>query len=103
MVSFFIGVAQGMPKIEQHTQPSVPFIPYDHIRFHSTAGSKHLLNLLHHTSPAVALIQLPEKGSVCDTAVFDHLSHPVGKGNIRERIQHVRVNQNQLGLPKSTC
>ena len=59
-----------------------------------------MFDLCHDFPPAGPLGQEIEEGGVLNAAVLDDLRHAVGEHAVGEGLQHLRVHEDQLGLPE---
>jgi hypothetical protein len=96
-----IGVAEGVPEIEQHALARVPLVTLHHRGFAGAAGIQHLFDAPHDGGAGRGGLQEPEQGLVQDAAVFDHLGHAVGEDRVGQGGETAGVGQHQPGLPES--
>lgn len=100
VAGLFVSVPQGVAEVQEHPQAGVPLVLDHDGSLDGAAGVEDFFDLRHHRSPIGTVVEQVEERPICNTAVLDHLCHAIGKGILRQAVQHVRIYDDPLGLPE---
>ena len=94
-------VCQCVPEVQEHPLAGVELVRLDHDPLDIHAPGDHTGQFAFQVVKRRVGAEKIKQSGVLDAAVLDHFAHPVFNEMLRQRVQHLRINEHKFRLKES--